>query len=201
MLKHWVIKEINPTIEAELAELSGVSILTAAVLVGRGIVSAKDVQSFLKPSFASMPDPFLLKGVDAAVTRLCSALSSGENICVYGDYDVDGISGTALLVSFLRRVGLNCSYFIPNRFEDGYGLSQPALEQIITNGTTLVVSVDCGITSVSEAEFCCRNGIDLIIIDHHSPKETIPDACAVVNPLQPDCPYPFKMSARLPADP
>lgn len=195
MLKRWVIKEINPTIAAELAEISGVNILTAAVLVGRGIVSAKDAQSFLKPSFASMPDPFLLKGVDAAVTRLCSALSSGENICVYGDYDVDGISGTALLVSFLRRIGLNCNYFIPNRFEDGYGLSQPALEQIIASGASLVLSVDCGITSVAEAEYCCLNGIDLIITDHHSPKETIPDACAVINPLQPDCPYPFKMLA------
>lgn len=195
MLKRWVIKEFNPTVATELAGSSGVSALTAVVLAGRGMISAKEVQSFLTPSFASMPDPFLLKGVEAAIARLCRARSSGETVCIYGDYDVDGISGTALLVSFLRRIGLNCSYFIPNRFDDGYGLSQFALEQIIADGATLVVSVDCGITSVSEAEFCRRQGIDLIIIDHHSPKETIPDACAVVNPLQPGCPYPFKSLA------
>lgn len=195
MLKRWELKECDPSVASELADRLGICAVTASVLAGRGIVSPDLGQDFLNPSFASMPDPFILKGVPEAVARLCRARDTGESVCIYGDYDVDGISGTALLVSFLRRVGLNCSYFIPNRFDDGYGLNRNALQQIIDGGATLIVSVDCGITSVPEAEFCRRSGIDLIIVDHHSPKESIPDACAVVNPLQPDCPYPFKSLA------
>ena len=195
MLKKWDINKFDTTVALELADLLGVGSVTASVLAGRGIVSAEDGRSFLAPSFAAMPDPYMLKGVAEAVTRLCEARSSKETVCIYGDYDVDGISGTALLVSFLRRVGLTCNYFIPNRFNDGYGLNKNALEQIIAGGATLIISVDCGITSVAEAEFCRQLGIDLIITDHHSPKDTIPDACAVVNPLQPGCSYPFKLLA------
>jgi len=195
MLKRWELKTCDPSVAPELADRLGISAVAASVLAGRGIVSPDQGQDFLTPSFASMPDPFMLKGIPEAIARLCRARDTGESVCIYGDYDVDGISGTALLVSFLRLIGLNCSYFIPNRFDDGYGLNQNALQQIIDGGATLIVSVDCGITSVPEAEFCRRSGIDLIIVDHHSPKELIPDACAVVNPLQPDCPYPFKSLA------
>lgn len=195
MLKKWELKTCDPSVVSELAGKLGIHAVAAAVLAGRGIVTPDLGQDFLNPSLASMPDPLMLKGVPEAVARLCRARDTGEAVCIYGDYDVDGISGAALLVSFLRRVGLNCSYFIPNRFDDGYGLNQHALQQIIDGGATLIVSVDCGITSVSEAEFCRRQGIDLIIIDHHTPKESIPDACAVVNPLQPGCPYPFKSLA------
>ncbi len=195
MLKRWELKVCDPSVVSELAGRLGIHAVAAAVLAGRGIVSSDQGQAFLNPSLAAMPDPFMLKGVAKAVDRLRRALDSGESVCIYGDYDVDGISGTALLVSFLRRVGLNCSYFIPNRFDDGYGLNRNALQQITDGGATLIVTVDCGITSVSEAEFCRCSGIDLIIVDHHSPRELLPDACAVVNPLQPDCPYPFKSLA------
>ncbi|MBC7963642.1 MAG: single-stranded-DNA-specific exonuclease RecJ, partial [Steroidobacteraceae bacterium] len=108
MLKKWQIKNSGPTVAIELSELLGVSAVTANVLAGRGIDTAEEGRAFLTPSFAAMPDPFLLKGVEAAVARLCEARSSSETVCIYGDYDVDGISGTALLVSFLRRVGLTC---------------------------------------------------------------------------------------------
>lgn len=195
MLKLWELKTCDPSVVLELTGKLGIHAVAAAVLAGRGIVSPELGQDFLNPSLASMPDPYLLKGVPEAVDRLCQARSNRDSVCIYGDYDVDGISGTALLVSFLRWVGLTCSYFIPSRFDDGYGLNQNALQQIIDGGATLIVTVDCGITSVSEAEFCRRSGIDLIIVDHHSPKETLPDACAVVNPLQPDCPYPFNSLA------
>lgn len=195
MLKQWEIKDSDPTVVPELGKLLGLSLITAAVLAGRGIVSAVEGQAFLAPSLSAMQDPFMLKGIEEAVTRILKARSCSESVCIYGDYDVDGISGTALLVSFLRRVGLDCHYFIPNRFDDGYGLNQDALERIIGNGATLIVSVDCGITSVLEAEYCRRQGIDLIIIDHHLPKDSIPDVCAVVNPLQPGCSYPFKSLA------
>lgn len=195
MLKLWELKTCDPSVVSELAGKLGIHAVAASVLAGRGIVSPELGQDFLTPSLAAMPDPLMLKGVEKAVSRLCLARDSGESVCIYGDYDVDGISGTALLVSFLRRVGLNCGYFIPNRFDDGYGLNRNALQQIIDSGVTLIVTVDCGITSVSEAEFCRRSEIDLIIVDHHTPKETIPDACAVVNPLQPGCTYPFKSLA------
>jgi len=195
MLKKWLVKDFDAVVTTKLSENLGVGATTASVLAGRGINSAEEGRAFLSPSFSGMPDPFLLKGMEAAVTRLLEARRNLEAVCIYGDYDVDGITGTALLISFLRRMGLNCSYFIPNRFDDGYGLNSDSLGRIIALGTTLIVSVDCGITSVEEAELCRQQRIDLIILDHHSPKETIPNACAVVNPLQPGCLYPFKSLA------
>ncbi|MDO9309684.1 MAG: DHH family phosphoesterase, partial [Deltaproteobacteria bacterium] len=180
MKKKWIIKVVDSAVVSALAESLGLNTVVATVLAGRGISSREDGLAFLTPSLSSMPDPFLLKGIEAAVTRLCVARGKGEKICVYGDYDVDGITGAALLVSFLRCTGFNCGYFIPNRFDDGYGLNEDALKRVIDTGVTLIVSVDCGITSVVEAEFCRRNGADLIITDHHSPKESLPDACAVV---------------------
>jgi single-stranded-DNA-specific exonuclease len=142
-----------------------------------------------------MIDPHLLHGVEAAVDRLLKARRNKEMVCIYGDYDVDGISGTSLLVSFLRSTGFVCTYFIPNRFDDGYGLNGESIERIIALGAGLIISVDCGITAVEEAVLCKMRGVDLIIVDHHLPKEIIPDACAVINPLQPGCPYPFKSLA------
>ncbi len=195
MLKKWITKNVDSAIAEGLSKSLALSSVVAGVLAGRGISSNDEGRAFLYPSLSSMPDPFLLKGMKSAVARLCTARSSGEKVCIYGDYDVDGITGTALLVSFLRRTGFDCSYFIPNRFDDGYGLNQESLKRVIETGVTLIVSVDCGITSVAEADFCRQHGTDLIITDHHSPKEAIPDACAVVNPLQPGCAYPFKLLA------
>ena len=195
MLKKWHVKDVDSVATCALSEHLGLAVATASVLTGRGITSAEDGRAFLSPSFSAMPDPLILKGMEAAVERLMEARRNGDTVCIYGDYDVDGISGTALLVSFFRRTGLNCTYFIPNRFDDGYGLKRDSLERIIALGATLIVSVDCGISSVLEAAYCREQRIDLIILDHHTPKETIPDACAVVNPLQPGCLYPFKSLA------
>ncbi len=195
MQKKWVIKRVGCEITEILATSLGISNPVARILAGRGIDSAEVGKQFLVPALSSMPDPYLLKGMDAAVERLLRARTGSETVCIYGDYDVDGISGTALLVSFLRQVGFSCTYFIPNRFDDGYGLHEESLRQIITLGVTLIISVDCGITAVREANFCRQAGVDLIILDHHSPQEKIPEATAVVNPLQPGCAYPFKMLA------
>jgi single-stranded-DNA-specific exonuclease len=192
--KQWIIKTapaLSPGVAGERAILP----LTAAILAGRGIVDPDAMDSFLSPSLAEMLDPSRMKGMAAAVERLMQARDRGEKICVYGDYDVDGITATTLLVSFLRQTGFACDYFIPNRFDDGYGLNSEALERILDSGATLILSVDCGITAVEEALFCRRHGADLIIVDHHAPKETLPDACAVLNPLQPGCDYSFKSLA------
>ncbi len=195
MQKKWVVKAVVAAKTVDLSRSLGICRITAQILAGRSIDTVEDGMLFLSPVLSAMPDPFLLKGMQAAVERVLRARKSGESVCIYGDYDVDGITGTALLVSFLRRVGLTCSYFIPNRFDDGYGLSEEALKRIIDAGSTLIMSVDCGITARKEATFCQEACVDLIILDHHTPKESLPDAAAVVNPLQPGCSYPFKMLA------
>lgn len=195
MKNKWVIKTVDATTSTMLSRFLGISPVTAGIMAGRGIVTVEDGASYLTPALAAMPDPFLLKGMQAAVERLLVARKNGEPVCVYGDYDVDGISGTSLLVSFLRKVGFTCTYFIPNRFDDGYGLNEEALHRIITLGAELIISVDCGITSIKEAVFCKQAGVDLIIVDHHTPVASIPDAAAVINPLQPGCMYPFKLLA------
>lgn len=194
MNKRWKLREKGTSAAAQ-AEHMPLHPLIAGILAARGIVSAEDVRSFLSPLLSEMLDPFLLRGMPAAIDRLLQARLNGETVCIYGDYDVDGITGTSLLVSFLRSTGFVCTYFIPNRFDDGYGLNAESIERIIELGAGLIVSVDCGITAVDEATLCRTRGIDLIIVDHHAPKEVIPDACAVLNPLQPGCGYPFKSLA------
>lgn len=193
MLKKWELKTVDCAVVDNLVKQLALNPITATILAGRNLITVAEASSFLSPSFSQMLDPQLLKGVDKAVARLVAAKHNQENICIYGDYDVDGISGTALLVSFLNAVGFSCRYFIPNRFDDGYGLNEDSLKLIIEQGATLIVSVDCGITAIEEATFCTENAVDLIILDHHAPKEKIPDAKAVVNPLQPGCGYPFKL--------
>jgi single-stranded-DNA-specific exonuclease len=195
MQKKWIVKAVADTKFEDLSSSLGVCSITARILIGRGIDTVEEGMRFFSPALSAMPDPYLLKGMQAAVERVLLARKSGEMVCIYGDYDVDGITGTALLVSFLRQVGLICNYFIPNRFDDGYGLNEEALQLIIDSGATLIMSVDCGITAVKEAAFCQQSGVDLIILDHHTPKESLPEASAVVNPLQPGCRYPFKMLA------
>ena len=193
--KQWFLKQPKPTRFPDVAGDFAMLPLIVAILAGRGIIDPTDVRLFLTPALADMLAPCHMKGMTAAVERLLLARRKLESICIYGDYDVDGITGTSLLVSFLRVAGFDCRYFIPNRFDDGYGLNTESLDQIISRGATLIMTVDCGITAIDEALFCRERGIDLIIIDHHAPGRTIPDACAVLNPLQPECEYPFKSLA------
>ena len=195
MNKRWVLRDTREVVSDPIRQGLQVHPLVLGILAARGCASPDEIRTFLTPSLSDMLDPFLLRGMDMAVARLMEARRAGDKICVYGDYDVDGITGTALLVSFLRTTGFICSYFIPNRFDDGYGLNSASIESIITQGATLIVSVDCGITAVDEAALCRRRGVDLIIVDHHAPKAVMPDACAVLNPLQPGCGYPFKSLA------
>ncbi|MBK5275202.1 MAG: single-stranded-DNA-specific exonuclease RecJ [Desulfuromonadales bacterium] len=195
MNKRWEVRDIPKT---ETEQPSGdlqLHPVISMILAARGCRMSDEISTFLSPALADMLDPFLLRGMAAAVARLLQARRNRDTICVYGDYDVDGITGTALLVSFLRMTGFCCDYFIPNRFDDGYGLNAASIESIITRGASLIISVDCGITAVAEAALCRQRGVDLIITDHHTPGESIPDACAVLNPLQPGCSYPFKSLA------
>jgi single-stranded-DNA-specific exonuclease len=195
MNKRWKLRKNNQPEQNPTGLHEHLHPLVAAILSARGITDDDAVRSFLSPLLSEMIDPHLLQGMKTAVDRLLTARRNKETVYIYGDYDVDGISGTALLVSFLRATGFACNYFIPNRFDDGYGLNPESIEHIIALGANLIISVDCGITAVEEAVLCRARGIDLIIVDHHAPKDVIPDACAVINPLQPGCSYPFKSLA------
>ena len=169
----------------------GYSPLVAMILASRGITTNEQAQEYLGCEGA-MPDPFLMKDMDIAAGRVAVAMSRGEKIAVYGDYDVDGITATCLLYDFIKRLGGNCVHYIPGRIEEGYGLNPTAIESLHAQGVKLIITVDCGITAVAEAELCKELGIDLVITDHHECKDVLPQAVAVVDPHRPDCGYPHK---------
>lgn len=183
-----------PAPQSFLEDLSDFHPLVAQLLYNRGLTEPAQAREFIAGTW-DYDNPFRLKGMNQAVTRLRAALRKGESIAVYGDYDADGVTAVALLVVALRGLGARVRPYIPNRFEEGYGLNDEALGQLAQEGMNLVVSVDCGIRSVHEAETAIRLGLDLIITDHHTVGEVLPPAIAVVNPRQADCPYPFKQLA------
>ncbi|ABB31099.1 single-stranded-DNA-specific exonuclease RecJ [Geobacter metallireducens RCH3] len=192
--KRWELRTNDKEAAQRIASDSSVDPFLAALLANRGIADGESARRFLSSSLGDVSDPFLLKGMEEAVARLCAARARRETVCVYGDYDVDGITATALLVSFFRAVGIRCFYHIPKRLEEGYGLSVDGLRKVAEQAQ-VVVTVDCGVNAVAEAELCLTLGVDLVITDHHTPGPAIPKACAVINPLQPGCSYPFKSLA------
>ena len=193
--RRWTIKDADETAVGQLCRDTGVARAVATVLANRGYADQAAASAFLEPSLSGLHDPFLLAGMAAAVDRLVTARKQGDQVCIYGDYDVDGVTSTVLLMDFFRRVGIRCSYHIPHRMDEGYGLSCDGLAMVAKGGARVVVSVDCGITAVEEALWCAGNGLDLIITDHHMPGPEIPAALAVVNPLQPGCAAPFRQLA------
>ena len=170
----------------------GYSPLSAMILAARGMKDPASAKNYLDCD-CTLPDPFLMTDMDLAAGRVGLAMSRGEKIAVYGDYDVDGITATCLLSDFLRRNGADVVSYIPGRMEEGYGLNTMAIHQLHGEGVKLIVTVDCGITAVAEAALCRELGIDLVITDHHECKERLPDAIAVVDPHRPDGGYPHKM--------
>ena len=162
------------------------------ILMGRGIRD-EALARFLKPDYErDLHDPFLLTDMQAGVKRVVQAIEGGEKVTVYGDYDIDGLSATALMLDGLSQAGAVVDSYIPDRFEEGYGLNQAALERLRADGTGLVVTVDCGITSLRELDWAKQNGLDVVVTDHHEPGEQIPEAVAVINPKRPGDLYPFK---------
>ena len=186
----WNVNE--PEVNAVNALVgSGYAPLTAMVLASRGIRTGAEAHGYLDCSVPLL-DPFLMTDMDRAAGRVGLAMSRGEKIAVFGDYDVDGITSTCLLTSFLRSCGCNVVSYIPGRLEEGYGLNPIAIHQLHQEGVNLIITVDCGITAVAEAELCRQLGIDLVITDHHECKDVLPHACAVVDPHRPDGGYPHK---------
>ena len=166
--------------------------LLSELLSSRSVGSPEEAAALLERERTLSYSPFLMKDMDKAVARIRLALADGERMAVFGDYDVDGITSTVLLVDYLRGKGADCLKYIPRRVEDGYGLGKEALRSLRERGVTLVITVDCGITGVEEARFAKEIGLDLVITDHHECREVLPEAEAVVDPRRPDCPYPFK---------
>ena len=173
---------------------SGYAPLAAMILASRGITTAEAANDYLCCD-APLPDPFLMADMAVAAGRVGLAMSRGEKIAIFGDYDVDGITATCLLTDFLRKQGCDCVSYIPGRLEEGYGLNPLAIHQLSSEGVRLIITVDCGITAVEEAKLCKELGVDLIITDHHECKEVLPDAIAVVDPHRPDCGYPHNTLA------
>ena len=191
-MKYGIWKVSQPEAGAVNALVgSGYAPLAAMVLASRGMEDDHQARAYLDCN-APLLDPFLMTDMDKAAGRVGLAMSRGEKIAVFGDYDVDGITATCLLTDFLRRHGADAVSYIPGRLEEGYGLNPIAIHQLHDEGVKLIVTVDCGITAVSEAELCKKLGIDLVITDHHECKQTLPAAAAVVDPHRPDGGYPHK---------
>ena len=189
--QQWKIAQRSQQVCREM-ERQGVPLLVAATLCARGLTDLDEAKALLSSAEDQLCDPYLMKDMDLATARIGRALRNKESIAVYGDYDVDGITATCLLTDFLRRHGADVVSYIPGRLEEGYGLNPIAIHQLHAEGVKLIVTVDCGITAVSEAELCKQLGIDLVITDHHECKQTLPAAVAVVDPHRCDGGYPHK---------
>jgi len=193
MRKIWRVKPPNIALQDQLSQALNISRITSQLLVNRGILDAMEAKSFMNSSFSACHDPFLLKDMHKAVSRIKKAIEDKETILVYGDYDVDGITSVTVLYSALKNLGAVVDTYIPNRVEEGYGLNLTAIKKAHKNGYGLIITVDCGITSFKEVEYAESMGIDVIVTDHHEVLESrVPEAYAVINALQEDCKYPFK---------
>jgi single-stranded-DNA-specific exonuclease len=192
--KRWIIREPDSIRATRLASELGVSPIVASLLVARGFDNKESANIFLNPSLGELHDPSLMLGMSAAVERLLHAIDNQQPVLIYGDYDVDGTTGTAVLLRALNMLGATTGFHVPHRFTEGYGIRQEALEKAVADGYKLVVSVDCGITAHEPLHWARANGLDIIVTDHHLPDvdEGAPPALAVLNPNQRGCSYPDK---------
>ncbi len=190
--KQWRFRDSDIDGSLALAAEVGVSPFAAQLLINRGIKTATEAKAYLSPTFDELHSPFELADMDKAVERIHTAISRGEKICVYGDYDIDGTTATALLIHTFRQMDVHTDYYIPNRFDEGYGLSEDTIKKISEESDAkLLITVDCGINSVNEVELANQLGIDVIITDHHQPEEEQPPAYALISPKVPGNEYPY----------
>lgn len=190
--KLWKIATSISSDAENLAKALGISPLLAQLLLNRGISAPEKAEKFLIPDLKQLHDPFLFREMERAVQRLRQAIEGQEYVLVYGDYDVDGITSISLMVRVLAKyLPGRLLYYIPKRLEEGYGLHLSSLEKALAKGVNLVITVDCGISAIQEAEYLKERGVDLIITDHHEPQDALPDAYAIINPKTPDNGYPF----------
>lgn len=184
MQKRWILQNPHPDLSQAIANYHQIPLVIAHLLINRGLTEPEQIQHFLQPSLAHLPDPFLLKDMDLAVKRLIRALREKEKITIYGDYDVDGTTSTALLMSFFGALGAKVDFYIPHRLKEGYSLNSEALRKLKARGTQVLITVDNGISAISEAKLAKELGIDLIVTDHHEVPPQLPEATAILNPKQ-----------------
>ena len=195
METRWIIaKEVDKQLVKSLSESLGIDEILAILLVQRGITNFEEAKNFFRPSLSQLHDPFLMKDMDKAVDRLQKAMNNGEKILIYGDYDVDGTTAVALIYTYLKNFvnKKKIEFYIPDRYEEGYGISYKGIDYAADNGFGLVIVLDCGIKAVEKIEYANQRGVDFIICDHHRPDEVIPNAVAVLDSKRPDCEYPYK---------
>ena len=190
-MKKWVLRKCDSKKALELTTKYGLDPLLAYVLTARGITEQQELKNYFSSS-GEFFDPFEIKDMDKAVERIQTAIENGEQICIYGDYDADGVTSTVILYNYLSALGAMVDYYIPEREGEGYGMHREALDKICANGTELIITVDNGISAFDEVEYANSLGMDVVITDHHRPPERIPNAVAVVNPHRKDCPSSFK---------
>ena len=192
---NWNIRRLTAQEEALQQQLErelNISAAAARMLVVRNIQSAEEARAFIRPSLDKLHDPFLMKDMDKAVERLHQALTQNENILIYGDYDVDGTTAVAVMYRFLSPLTSRLDYYIPDRHNEGYGVSQQGIDYAAERGCTLIITLDCGIKAVEKLAYAKSKGIDVIVCDHHTPGDELPIAVAVLNMKREDCPYPYK---------
>ena len=190
--REWTLRApADPENVAQLSAELGVDPVLASLLINRGVRTFEEARSFFRPSLSALHDPFLMKDMDKAVARLEKAISGREKILVYGDYDVDGTTAVVLVYSFIRKLTPLVDFYIPDRYDEGYGVSRKGLDWASANDVKLVITLDCGIKAIDKVAYAADKGIDMIICDHHLPEEEIPAAAAVLDPKREDCNYPF----------
>lgn len=192
MNKKWQIYDIDENKIEEISKKYGLNKLLSTILVNRNIIDEKNIEMFLKPTRNDFYNPFLMSDMEKAVERIIKAIKEKENVTIYGDYDVDGITSITVLKSFLQDRGLEVSTYIPNRLDEGYGLNNSAIEKIAKAGCQLMITVDCGISAIEEIEYANSLGIETVITDHHETVEELPNAFAVIDNKRKDSTYPFR---------
>ena len=192
MQKNWNILESNNSVVSKLSKGLNVSEIVAHLLVLRGITTFEEAKSFFRPEISHLHDPFLMKNMQHAVDRIQTVIANGEKVLVYGDYDVDGTTSVAMMYSFLKKKVKEIEYYIPCRYDEGYGISLKGIDYAKENNFALIIALDCGIRAVNQVDYANEKGVDFIICDHHNPGEKVPKALAILNPKQIDCNYPYK---------
>lgn len=191
MQKRWSIKKIDREKSERISKELNVPILLGELLVQRGIETFDEAKKFFRPSLQKLHDPFLMKGMKEAVDRLSTAIEKKEKVLIFGDYDVDGTTSVAMVFHFLSRLSDKLEYYIPDRYLEGYGLSDKGVDYAIDNGFSLVITLDCGIKSGDKIARASESNVDFIVCDHHLPSSDVPKAIAVLDPKQADCNYPY----------
>ncbi|MBT6515741.1 MAG: single-stranded-DNA-specific exonuclease RecJ, partial [Crocinitomicaceae bacterium] len=192
-MKKWLYKESKePNLVSQLQRELNVPYTVASLLVQREIPDFDTAKTFFNPKWSNTHDPFLMRDMDAAITRIQLAIKGKQKILIYGDYDVDGTTAVSLVYSFFAKLHEEIAYYIPDRYKEGYGISKAGVEYAIDNGFSLIIALDCGIKAIDHVDFAKENNVDFIICDHHRPGNELPKACAVLDPKREDCDYPFK---------